>query len=972
MILESIERLADIETPSNPFPGLRPFEFHESYLFFGREGQGRRLIEKLSGERFLAVVGSSGSGKSSLVRAGLLPDLYGGMMKGAGSAWRVALMRPGNDPIGGLARALNSPDAFGSEDEENRNLQIAITNATLLRGNLGLVEAVRQTGMLAAESLIIIADQFEELFRVGQGAKNAASDDEKANDKAAFVKLLLEAASQRELNIYVVLTMRSDYLGECAQFQDLPEAINECQYLIPRMTRDQRRQAIAGPVAVGGAEITPRLVNRLLNDVGDNPDQLPILQHALMRTWDEWERKTRVHAARHQGKAIDLCCYEMIGGMAEALSLHADEAYGDLPDERGRRIAERMFKLLTEKGADNRETRRPTTLGEISAVAGASESDVIAVIEKFRAPGRSFLTPPAETGLNAESLIDISHESLIRNWKRLNQWVDEETGSARIYLRLAETAALHKEGKAGLWRDPDLQIALDWREQGKPNQDWANRYNTDFELARCFLEQSQEAREAEFKRLEAEALEKEEEERRKKSLRRTRIFSIVLFALSLSSMISTFLALRARREVERQKADVEAANLNALEQKKIAEEMMRNAVAQANLANQRKTIAEDAQLQADAQRQIAENQTLMAEKSAKTVKELLYVSDIHLASSKDMDNDRKIKLLETYQEQSDLRSFYWYFLWRQAHNGPTTREIETTGYDGSVLFVADNKVIALSYKEGQAIKLWNVLTDQVIAKPEIKTGIEETFVPNLSPDGRILILCNMKDGVIKLLDLRTNQPYATIEGYYAIISPDGKTLAYGGKDNTIKLRDMVTGATTTLGNHKTPASALAFSSDGKTLASGHTDSALILWDLRTGKRRSFNPNIYGREDSIFPYSMTFSPNGMMLTGSSADSNGILLDLRAGQFLNNLVSSGNGLNVFAFAPDGKTLALCKSGSHIHLMDMRTMRVIATCDPDGDVISLAFTPDGRTLVAGCEKFVKLWSGATDEEVTRQRNK
>ncbi|HYW74103.1 MAG TPA: hypothetical protein VE961_23975, partial [Pyrinomonadaceae bacterium] len=255
MIQECIERLADIETSLSPFPGLRPFEFHETHLFFGRDGQSERLIEKLGRTRFLAVVGASGSGKSSLVRAGLLPALLGGMMPSAGSSWQIALMRPGNNPIGNLAQAFCSRDAFGSENEEDLKFQIAITETTLRRGNLGMVEALLQTNTPANGNLLVIADQFEELFRLERGAKNEALE----NSKAAFVKLLLEAANQRELPIYVVLTMRSDYLGDCAQFQDLPEAINEGQYLIPQMTRDQRREAITGPVAVSGAEIMPRL-----------------------------------------------------------------------------------------------------------------------------------------------------------------------------------------------------------------------------------------------------------------------------------------------------------------------------------------------------------------------------------------------------------------------------------------------------------------------------------------------------------------------------------------------------------------------------------------------------------------------------------------------------------------------------------------------------------------------------------------
>ena len=175
MIAESIERLTVLEPPSNPFPGLRPFEFHESLLYFGRDGQSEQLLRKLSSKRFMAVVGTSGSGKSSLVRAGLLPALFGGFLPSAGSDWRIAIMRPSNDPIGNLAHALNSPDAFGPTDEEEAKLQTAFTEATLRRGSLGLVNAVQQARMPPHESLLIVADQFEELFRFAQvGHKSPA------------------------------------------------------------------------------------------------------------------------------------------------------------------------------------------------------------------------------------------------------------------------------------------------------------------------------------------------------------------------------------------------------------------------------------------------------------------------------------------------------------------------------------------------------------------------------------------------------------------------------------------------------------------------------------------------------------------------------------------------------------------------------------------------------------------------------
>lgn len=490
----------------NPFPGLRPFETDEYRLFFGREGQSDELLRRLQRSRFLAVVGTSGSGKSSLIRAGLLPALRGGMMAGAGSGWRVAVMRPGGDPIGNLAQALARKGVLAAAGGGLSSGEAeAMIEATLGAGSLGLVDAAYQGRFAEHEKLLVVVDQFEELFRFRKAQEKIGAGDE----AAAFVKLLIEAAQQRELSIYVVLTMRSDFLGDCAQFQGLPEAINEGQYLIPRMTRDERRFAVTGPVGVTRGKITEPLVNRLLNDVGDNPDQLPILQHALMRTWDHWSNN------RRNGEPIGLEHYEAVGTMTQALSRHADEAWAEL-DQRGQSVAELLFKTLTERGADNREIRRPTSLQDICTITNATPAEVIAVIEVFRGAGRSFLMPPAGVQLKPETVVDISHESLIRNWDRLRAWVEDEAQSARIYRRLAEAATDHYQKGTGLLDDVTLQYVLKWREQSKPNWAWGVRYHEDFNTAMSFLDLSTLARDA---RLEAE------QERERRELETTRAFA---------------------------------------------------------------------------------------------------------------------------------------------------------------------------------------------------------------------------------------------------------------------------------------------------------------------------------------------------------------------------------------------------------------------------------------------------------------
>src|SRR6478735_3136329 len=532
----------------NPFPGLRPFKVEESHLFFGREGQSDEVLLKLSKSRFVGVIGPSGSGKSSFIYCGVLPILYGGFLTDASPNWEVVVTRPGAGPIDNLAESLlKTQKDYNYADPDDKKIKRTIVSTLLRSSSLGLVEAIQQSRRSEDINYLILVDQFEELFRFKD-----STDPNSVNESLAFINLLMEAVNYEDSPIYVAITMRSDFIGDCAQFPELTRKINDSHYLIPQMTREQKRRAIEGPVAVGGAKITPRLVQQLLNDLGDNPDQLPILQHALMRTWSYWSAYRD-----YEDEQVDLKHYEAIGTMSEALSMHANEAYDEL-DEDQKRICEVLFKAITEKRGENFGIRRPTRLNEIASIADVSEGDVIEVIEKFREPGRSLLTPGHGMPLGSKSMIDISHESLMRIWVRLKNWVDDEADAVQMYLRLAEAANQYQVGKAGLWRPPDLQLALNWQVKHKPTLVWGQRYHPAFERTMIFLEYSKKEFETEQRIKELEA---------KRKLQRARVTAMVLGSFLIVALMAMVYAFYQQTEATKQK---ELADKNAIEATKNA------------------------------------------------------------------------------------------------------------------------------------------------------------------------------------------------------------------------------------------------------------------------------------------------------------------------------------------------------------------------------------------------------------------
>ena len=475
-----------------PYPGLRSFRRDESDLFFGREDCINTMVDRLAANRFLAVLGSSGAGKSSLVKTGLLDALDLGLMAQSGSRWRVVLFRPGSAPFANIARGLLET-ATHRPGHEVSDGDIDLLRAFLVRGPRSVTEWCRDGHLPAGTNLLLLIDQFEELFRYRDYAGREEAE--------GFAALLLESARDRQFPIYVVITMRSEYLGACALIDDLAEAISTSMFLTPRMTREQCRAAIVGPAAVCGVAIEDALVNRLLNDLAAfapwdhrgssdqldrlvrRADQLPLLQYCLNRM-----------CVRAYGEAtgasirLTLADYEHIGGLSGALNTHADEILRSLGQDK-QPVVESVFRALTLGSTISDAVRRPTRLRELTEICNADEAVVRSVVDAFRAPGCNFLAPESDSRkpkpLDAAAVIDIGHESLIRQWRKLSEWLEKEARAVRQWRRLQDRF----EDKDPL-RGTELANMQAWRIEEKPNSAWAARYGGNYQAIIEFLDES--------------------------------------------------------------------------------------------------------------------------------------------------------------------------------------------------------------------------------------------------------------------------------------------------------------------------------------------------------------------------------------------------------------------------------------------------------------------------------------------------
>ena len=473
----------DVRLPPSPYPGLRPFEKREWPIFFGRERMIGQIIRHLVRRQLIVVHGDSGCGKSSIIRAGVLASLEQEGSRG-GLRWRTCTARPGHAPLQLLAEALAGLDDTRSE------ARVTAFRRALNFGADAPAELVRLLQHGVNDHTCILIDQFEELFSFvrRQGPEQAQ----------LLIQILVALLEHPQPGLYVVLTMRSEFLGACAQYSGFAEAVNRTQYLLPRMDHADLVRAIREPAQLYGGFVSLDLAERLITDAGSGQDVLPLIQHglaALCRSQlDGSISAGGAEPSLPRGWRLELADYQTAGDLAYLLSKHADDA-AKLEDPGRALVVERLFRALTDINAEGQAIRRRQTLDELERAIGTTADKMLPILDDFRAEGTTFLSPYAPEPIEAADLIDISHEALIRCWTRIahpkDGWLGREFRDGLVWRALlVQTEAFERDPSSVLSPSAAGEQQA-WLEDHGPG--WAERHGGQWTRVRAFVDASVEA-----------------------------------------------------------------------------------------------------------------------------------------------------------------------------------------------------------------------------------------------------------------------------------------------------------------------------------------------------------------------------------------------------------------------------------------------------------------------------------------------
>jgi WD40 repeat protein len=910
----------------SPYRGLETFDETHAEFFFGREGDVQRLLEHLKGERFLAVVGPSGSGKSSLVRAGLIPALRNGRIPGS-ERWSIATLRPGAHPLTALAAEL-------VRLAPAQPMQATLDGLERDPRSLHLATELSLAGQPADTRVVWVIDQFEETFTLCR--------DE--SERTAFLENLLYAAAIPGGRCLVILAMRADFYPHCAAHAELAARIGTSQYLVGPLSPEGVRQAIVEPAWRVGLSFEDGLVDTILGDVATEPGGLPLLAHALLELWE-----------RRRGQMLSLDAYRATGGVTGALAKRADDVYAAFdPAEQAQ--ARRILLRLTQPGEGTEDTRRHSSLGEL--VTRPEEQDTVSAVVDALVAARLLTTSADET--TGEPGGDVAHEALIRSWPRLRGWLDEDRAGLRTHRRLTEAAQEWDR----LERDPDLLYRGSRlnEAQGLAARD-ADALNP---REREFLAESAALREREL----AAA-----EERRQAQERLRRRIMAGMAAFSLLALLLAAFAGWQWWEAGQQRRDAQAQAAAASEQRDIADAERRRALSSL-LAQQSQDVragAFDTRLLLSLEANRLDPEGVDARGSLLSLLQsnpnFLGFLPGHQSAAVDAAISPDGSLLAV---AGDAGITLWDVQRWQRVGDPIDPErpvnlVQFTP-DGRLLAGAgqvDGRIVFYDPDSGQHVK--------EIAAGEAGTVMSLAF----SPDGQTVATI-VENGSLTLLDAVTGEEHsqpAVPDPTWATFSPDGRFLAvatYGGSvllakpdgtDIQVLPRSYLPGSTV---------NSLSFSPDSRLLAAGTSAAglepgAVVVWNVDSKER--IGPPV--TVDEGHTWIVAFTPNGRWIVVATWD--GSIYRWRAA----DLQPAGEPLRAhpgpifdLVISPDGRRMVSVGHRGTAVVWDIAPgvgTRRLTLEVPSVSWNDVEFSPDGRELI-GISTGLQFRSVADPAQVSR----